>query len=203
MVSTLRVARTLMFPGSEPVPELPPGLLVEFSGERETARLSSAVAEIRRAQARLDTTAWIQPENGALYPPDLAEAGVDLNALVVLRIPASAGGGALSRAAEMLIRSGAFGFVVVDARETTLRLSPAWQGKLLGAVREQDSRLLFLTSKSAGTESVGSLVGLRLEPRRVRIAPGMFAIEHHVLKNKPGLPFAEASERMRSPWGLR
>lgn len=220
----LRVARTLApVPGREPVPELPAGLLVEFSGTRQTARLSSVVSALREAQARGETTAWVQDADGPLYPPDLAEAGVDLAALAVVRVPAPpvrrrgrSGREALVRATEMLVRTGAFGFVVVDVREEercTMRrdapsgaswqLPPAWQGRLLGAVRDHGSRIVFLSSHPPFRESVGSLVGLRLEPHRVRVAPGLFAIENHVLKNKPGLPFADASETRRGPWGLR
>jgi recombination protein RecA len=190
-------------PGEEPVPDFPSGLLVELSGNQETARLSSAVSAVLRAQRQAETTAWIQPWRGTLYPPDLADAGVDLEALVVVRVPESAGDAGLGKAAEMLVRSGAFGLVVVDARDCRLRLPSAGQGRLLGAVRGNDSCIVFLTSKSSTSESVGSLVGLRLEPRRVRFAPGLFAVEHQVLKNKPGLPYAEASERRSGPAGLR
>ena len=219
----LRVARTLPpVPGRVP-PELPSGLLVEFSGTRQSARLSSVVSALRAAQSKGETTAWVQDAHGPLYPPDLAEAGVDLSALAVVRVPASPGRRrgypgreALVRATEMLVRTGAFGFVIVDVREeerrpirrdpssgAPWRLPPAWQGRLLGAVRDHGSRIVFLSSHPPFRESVGSLVGLRLEPHRVRVAPGLFAIEHQVLKNKPGLPFADASETRRGPWGLR
>ena len=195
-------------PRTEPVPEFPPGMLVELSGHRETARLSSAVSALRLAQRRGETTAWIQPRKGSLYPPDLQAAGLDLDSLIVVLVPDIPGesGGTernLGKAAEMLVRSGAFGWVVVDARDCRLRLPSAWQGRLLGAAREGHSRLIFLTSHASTASSVGSLVGLRLEPRRVRFAPGLFAVEHQVLKNKPGLPFAEASERRSGPPGLR
>jgi hypothetical protein len=218
MIPALRLVRTLPLPGAEPVPELPPGLLVEFSGDRETARLSSATSLLVRAQAQGETVAWIEPAGGSLYPPDLAEGGVDLDTLIVVRVPVAAGNIGLARATEMLVRSGAFGFVVVDVRDggprsalptpvsrssSVWRLPPAWQGRLLSAAREHGSRVVFLSSRPAGMESVGALVGLRLEPRRVRFAPGRFAIEHHVLKNKPGLPYADAFEPRRGPWGLR
>lgn len=218
----LRVARTLApVPGREPT-ELPAGLLVEFSGTRQAARLSSVASALREAQARGETTAWVQDADGPLYPPDLAEAGVDLAALAVVRVPAPpvrrrgrSAREALVRATEMLVRTGAFAFVVVDMREeerralrrdppaAPWRLPSAWQGRLLGAVRDHGSRIVFLSSHPPFRESVGSLVGLRLEPHRVRVAPGLFAIENHVLKNKPGLPFADASETRRGPWGLR
>lgn len=224
MVPVLRLARTLTCPGAEPVPDLPGGLLAELSGDRETARLSSAVSLLVRAQAQGETAAWVEPAGGSLYPPDLAESGVDLDALIVVRVPEAAGDLGLARAAEMLLRGGAFGLVVVDVRgpgspapgeraargrsarsaePPPWRLPSAGQGRLLGAAREHGSRIVFLSSKSAGVESVGALVGLRLEPHRVRFAPGLFAIEHHVLKNKPGLPYADASEHRRGPWGLR
>lgn len=235
MALPLRIARTLIFPGTEPVPDLPAGVLVELSGDRQTARLSSAVSALRAAQARGETTAWVQRADGPLYPPDLADAGVDLDALVVVRVPGpetlspendapgtppvriqpgrtqflraqlrrnGTGLPGIIRATEMLVRSGAFGFVVVDLREDG-RLPPAWQGRLLSAAREHGSRIVFLSSHAIDRESVGALVGLRLEPHRVRFAPGLFAIEHRVLKNKPGLPFADASEHRRGPWGLR
>ncbi|MBZ0268382.1 hypothetical protein K8I85_09525 [bacterium] len=198
---------------------------MEFSGDRHTARLSSVVSALRAAQSKGETTAWVESADGSLYPPDLAEAGVDLAALAVVRIPTPPGKSrgrhvreAVLRATEMLVRTGAFGFVVVDVREedrrpsgrefpgasrAPWRLPPAWQGRLLGSVRDHGSRIIFLSSHPPTRESVGSLVGLRLEPHRVRVAPGLFAIEHHVLKNKPGLPFADSSETRRGPWGLR
>lgn len=215
MSPALRLARTLPFPGTDPLPDLPGGLLVELSGDRETARVSSAVSLLVRAQAQGETTVWVESAAGALYPPDLAEGGVDLDALIVVRVPEVTGNLGLIRATEMLVRSGAFGLVIVDVRDLPFarrpssretspwRLSPAWQGRLLGAAREHGSRVVFLSSKPAGVESVGALVGLRLEPRRVHFAPGFFAIEHHVLKNKPGLPYADVSEHRRGPWGLR
>ena len=180
-----------------------PTPLVELSGGPGTARLSFAVSLLRRAQLEGETTAWIQKEDGALYPPDLEAAGVDLEALAVVRIPDSGGPEAPFRAAEMLLRSGAFGLLVVDARGGPARVHPSVQGRLLGAAREHRSRVLFLTDKTDSAESIGSLVSLRVEPRRVRVGPGTFILETRVLKNKHGLPLDDPLEHRRGPWGVR
>src|SRR5262245_13238621 len=97
-----------------------PGRLVELSGvvDGACARLSTAIAVVHRVQAEGDTAAWIQPDGGPLYPPDLAEAGIDLDALVVVHVPSAALPHTLCvglcKAAELLLRSSAFGLVVVD-----------------------------------------------------------------------------------------
>jgi hypothetical protein len=102
----------------------------------------------------------------------------------------------------MLLRSGAFGLVVLDAQDGPGRIHPAWQGRLLGAAREHHGRVLFLTGARGHDESIGSLVGLRVEPRRIRVGPGTFVLETRVLKNKHGLPLDDPVEHRRGPWGL-
>jgi len=194
---------------------------VEISGAGAGARLSAAASAVLRAQREGETTAWIEPVpagrafssagrsagpsagvGGSLYPPDLAEGGVDLEALPVIRVPASAGEAGPFRAAELLLRSGAFGLVVLDLRSGRQRIPAAWPGRLLGSAREHQARVLFLTGKGGDSESVGSLVALRLEPRRLRIRPGLFVVESRILKNKPGLSLVTEAERRRGPWGL-
>lgn len=196
MIRAVQSARAL--------PESPAAsALMELSGGPGSARLSLAASLVRRAQLEGETVAWIQPGTAAgLFPPDLLEAGIDLDALPFVRLPAGAPRDAPFRAAEMLVRSGAFGLVVLDARDGPARVPAAVQGRLLAAAREHRSRVLFLTDKSAGTESVGSLVGLRVEPRRVRVGRGTFVIETRVLKNKQGLPLDDPVEHRRGPWGL-
>ena len=193
-----------------------PGRLVELSAPAASAgaRTSTAVALLRRAQREGETTAWIQPAaTGAgslLYPPDLHEGGIDLDALVVVHVPESEGAAGLGKAAEMLLRSGAFGFVAIDLG--TLETKPqagssatrtAWQGRLVGLARQHEARVLILTEKPSHADSLGPLVGLRVEPRRARRPDGSFSIEHHVLKNKSGAPVSPAAELFLGTPGLR
>lgn len=197
-------------PSAIPLAELVvPGRLVELSApvQGPGARTSTAVSLLRRAQREGETTAWVQPVGGPLYPPDLHEAGIDLDALVVVHVPVAEGAAGLGKAAELLLRSGAFGLVVVDlgalsaGSRTASRTS--WQGRLLGLARQHEGRVLLLTDKDAHADSLGPLIGLRVEPRRTRAADGAFAVEPHVLKNKSGAPVTPAVRRFVGPAGLR
>ncbi|MEM7153155.1 MAG: recombinase A [Myxococcota bacterium] len=181
-----------------------PGRLVELSASPRgaTARTSTAVALLRRVQREGETTAWVQPTGAPLYPPDLHEGGIDLDALVVVHVPPAEGSAGLGKAAELLLRSGAFGLVVVDLGATEPRARTAWQGRLLGLARQHESRILLLTEKPSQADSLGPLVGLRVEPRRHRHAQGAFTVEHDVLKNKSGAPIAVATDRFTAPPGL-
>lgn len=183
---------------------LPAGRLIELSGRGAVARSSVAVALLREAQNQGESCAWIQLKGGGLYAPDLASAGVDLDALIVLQIPRHAGCHALLRSAELLLRSGAFGMLVIDLEADRPSGSPsAWQGRLLGLARQHESRVLFLSRSEFDRSSLGPLIGLRIEARRRKIAPGCFKIESSVLKNKSGAPFEFPAWSARGPWGLR
>ncbi|MFY0530854.1 hypothetical protein [Nannocystis pusilla] len=91
-----------------------PGKLIEVSGGAAGARLTTAVALVRQAQLEGETTVWIQPAGGPLFPPDLADSGVDLDALIVIHIPEDRGPAGIARAAELLLRSGGYGLCVLD-----------------------------------------------------------------------------------------
>lgn len=212
-----------------------PGRLVEISGVGASARHTTAVALVRQAQLEGETTAWVQPAGGPLYPPDLAESGVDLGALVVVHVPEDRGQVGLARAAELLLRSGAFGLCVVDlsvpeicpegqvtfgpaaaivcpegqalsdmssrpARPPRLK-GGAWQARLAALARMHHSRVVVLTRSAGGRGSLGPMVGLRVDPRRERRAPGVFAVRPEIVKHK-GAPLQAAATLRRGPWGL-
>jgi recombination protein RecA len=199
------------------------GRLVELSAEGEgvaSARTTTAVSLLRHAQQQGETTAWIQPVGGCLFPPDLEHNGIDLEALVVVHVPPAPssphkrsglrGHGPnvaphrLCKAAEILLRSGAFGLVVVDFCEGAPPASTeSWQGRLLGLARQHHSLVLLLTEKPAAADSLGSLVSLRIQPQRQRGDDGQFLVEHEILKNKSGAPLRTAVDLHRGPWGLR
>ena len=203
-----------------------PGRLLELSGDAEgavaSARTSAAVRVLRDAQRAGETAAWIQPRGGALYPPDLAACGIDLDALLVVHVPpagnapvnASAGTPqphALCKAAELLLRSGAFGIVIVDFTHGAPPAGrEAWQGRLLGLARQHSSHVVLLTEKSATADSLGTLIGARVEVHRVResstdtrLGAGTFGLEHVLLKNKSGATMHVQREHRRGLWGMR
>lgn len=196
-----------------------PGRLLELSGDAEgaiaSARTSAAVRMLRDAQRAGETAAWIQPRGGHLYPPDLAACGIDLDALLVVHVPPTDAGKAqphaLCKAAELLLRSGAFGIVIVDFTHGAPPAGrEAWQGRLLGLARQHSSHVVLLTEKPATSDSLGTLIGARVEVHRVResstdtrLGAGTFGLEHVLLKNKSGATMHVQREHRRGLWGMR
>ena len=198
-----------------------PGRLTEISGVGSSARHTTAVALVRQAQLEGETTVWVQHAGGPLYPPDLAESGVDLAALIVVHVPEDRGQVGLARAAELLLRSGAYGLCVVDLSgpeaacpsghvPSDMSIKPvrpprlkgsAWQARLAALARMHHSRVVVLTRAAVDRTSLGPMVGLRIAPRRERRAAGLFAVRPEILKHK-GAPVLAAPTLRRGPWGL-
>ena len=195
---------TFRLPASEAQPlatQLPTGRLVEIKKAAAGAQITTAVRCLRQAQAQGEPCAWLQPAGGSLFPPDLVSSGIDLQALVVVNVPKHAGPYGIAKAAEVLLRSGGFGMLVLDLVDTRIGNEGAWQGRLLGLAREHRSRLLLL-SDDAAQHSLGPLVSLCIEPHRKRLERGTFQLEQHIRKDKSGLLSPMASECFRGPWGL-
>ncbi|MGB1699894.1 MAG: hypothetical protein ACPHRO_08075, partial [Nannocystaceae bacterium] len=95
---------------------VPAGRVVQFSGDVAGARSSCAAALLARRQQHGETAAWISPTGMNVYPPDLDAHGVDLEALVFIRLPDTALPYGACRATELLLQSGAFGVVVLEER---------------------------------------------------------------------------------------
>ena len=62
------------------------GRLTELSGQGAVASLTAATALLLEAQLRGEPCAWILLPGSSFFPPDLAASGVDLEALVVVRV---------------------------------------------------------------------------------------------------------------------
>jgi recombination protein RecA len=198
-------AQVLKLPSLRAVPlaeQLPAGRLIEIAAATGGAQMTVAIACLRQAQLHGETAAWVQPAHGALYPPDLAASGIDLDALLVVNVPHRAGPFGAVKAAELLLRSGGFGLLVLDVREAAPVRDAAWQGRLLGVAREHDSRLLLLSDGATRAGSLGPLVSVCIEPHRRRVQRGVFAIEHRIRKDKSGVLCALAEDHYRGPHGL-
>jgi hypothetical protein len=61
------------------------GRLIELSAQGAVATLTSAVGLVLEAQQQAEPVAWIAIAGTSFYPPDLADSGVDLDALIVVR----------------------------------------------------------------------------------------------------------------------
>jgi recombination protein RecA len=129
------------------------GRFGEVSAERSSAALTLAFRLVLEAQRRGEPVAWIARSDSVFYPPDAANAGVDLGALVVVRAGHVL---AAARAADHLLRSGGFGLVILD-RGSDARLPIHAQTRLAGLAKKHDAALLCLTEKSRSRASIGSL----------------------------------------------
>jgi recombination protein RecA len=185
--------------------------LWEFFEEGQALELSgcapgkfSIVARLmQRAQQSHEVVAYVTSCNTPFpYAPDLVALGVDLNALICVRMPAHAGSHGLVRAAEVLLRSGAFGLVVLEFGTEIPSGELAWQARLTGLVRHHATRLVLMTSSSAEAPSLGPMVSLRIEPHVKRDPRGGRAVlEQRVLKSKLGFSVDPSQDIRRLPEG--
>lgn len=182
------------------------GRLAELSGGPATAALTLAFRLVLEAQRLGEPVAWITGRGSSFFPPDAADAGVDLDTLAVIRLPAME---QMARAADLLARSGGFGLVVLDlGRHVDLPL--AAQTRLAGLARKHRTALLFLT-EAGDRPSLGSLISLRGEASRAGKGGGgrkeeeehRFRCEVRVLRDKRlGIGWRHR-EVCRGPHGLR
>jgi recombination protein RecA len=175
------------------------GRLVELSARGASATLTAATELVIEAQREGEPVAWIMGPQGSFYPPDVADSGVDLAALVVVRTPAL---GLATRVAERLLRSSAFGLVIVDLSVDPVELPIAHQGRLVTLAQAHDAAVVCLTEKSAESASIGSLISLRAEALRMRKGGSDLELTMRVLKDKRRGPGFTRTRKVRGPAGL-
>lgn len=174
------------------------GRLTEISDSGAAPALTAAASLILQAQQRGEPAAWIGFGNSIFFPPDLIEWGIDLEALPVVRVPDAL---AASRAADQLLRSGAFGLVVLELKSQA-HMHMAVQSRLAALARKHHAALLCLTRKKRGAPSLGPLVSLHGEGHIKRTAFSRFDWEIRVVKDKRGAPGWSHTESCRGTDGL-
>lgn len=195
------------------------GRLVEVVGGPRSLRLAWLAQVTAAAQTAGDAALWLQTEESAPFPPDVRAAGVALERLPLLRLPDFA---AQLRAADVALRSGAFGLCAIDATAATLQALDATRtldnalGRLLGLCQKHAACLLFLTpapqpsaqrgraNEDAFDDSEGSLrtslVSLRFAVERDRDVPGRLQLL--VKKDKRHGPASLRAEVRGGPDGF-
>lgn len=171
------------------------GRLVQLSGE---GVLTMAVELVVDAQRVGEPAAWVAVDSD-FYPPDVAASGVDLAALVVVRVQ---DGRSAARAADRLLRSGGFGLVVLDLT-TDEDVPLAVQSRLVGLAQRYEAAVVCLTRTLPHAPSLSPLVSLRAHVRRRWAAPGVFTCVLEPLRDKrrgTGWTFRRA---YAGPVGLR
>ena len=181
------------------------GRLTELTANNSPAVLSAAMSLVREAQINGEPAVWITPLETLFFPPDVAKMGIDLAALTVVQVPFSA----MAKAADRVIRSGGFGLVVLDmvtekgrCPGLPMRSGGGWLSRLGGLANRHDTAVLFLTHGDEGGTSLGVLVSLRGEARRLRVEADRFNVDIRVTKNKRGTYGQHHRESCYGPAGL-
>ena len=174
------------------------GRFVELSSGEAPAGMTAAVGLVHEAQEQGEPVAWITTEQSAFFPPDVAAHGVDLAALAVVRV---ADGQQIARSADMLLRSGSFGLVVLDLGNRADMPMPL-QARLMKLAQYRNSVVLCLTIKPPDRQSLSSLVSLRGEARRITKDGGRFVCEVKILKDKHRAANWLHTEECNGPVGL-
>ena len=169
------------------------GRLVEILSVSAPARLTAAFKVVRNAQRQNESAVWITTTHSSFFPPDAAEGGVDLDSMPVVRLPLV---NDILRAADTLIRSGAFGLVVMDLIEGT-RIRNGAPARLTGLAKKHDTAVVLLTDDPRNSNQLGPLVSLRFRGDRRGV------IEIRVIKDKLQAAGWRHTEPCCGPAGLR
>jgi recombination protein RecA len=181
------------------------GQLIELSEEIPFGALTFTSELILAAQQADEPVGWISARSSIFYPPDMAENGVDISAITVVSVSDER---EAAWTCDLLIRSGAFGFVVVDL-EAARRLTDAAVARLIHLSRRHGTVVLFLTVAGAGQPSLSSLVSLRGVVRRRSATagrgstrPSFFFCEVTTVKDKHRAPGRKLTRRYDGPIGV-
>ena len=175
------------------------GRLTELSGSGAAPVLTMAITLVRQAQDEGEPCAWLTLRKSSFFPADVAEAGVDLDALAVIRVEREAD---LSRAADKLARSGAFGLIVVDLPKKA-RIPTPLLARIARLADKHDTAVVCLTDKPRSEPSLGALVSIRAGAVRTRSRGARFVCEVRALKDKRRGPGWTHTEVCVAPPGLR
>ena len=175
------------------------GCLAELSGTGAAPVLTLALSLVRQVQQQGEPVAWITSTDSTFFPPDAADSGVDLSTLPVIRLTEVRH---RVRAADHLAGSGAFGLLVIDLGEC-VDLPLASQTRLADQALSHSTLILCLTTKTDRQPSLGSLVAIRGQARRINHGNDRFVCRVQALKDKRHGPGWTDEELFRGPDGVR
>ncbi len=156
------------------------GRLVEISEPHPVAGLSFCFLLVHEVQMTGGCAAWVGSMNSTFYPPDVEKVGIDLRNLPILCLTDVQ---SLGRAAEVLLRSGAFQLVLLDLGRDPV-IPVARLAQLNGLVRKHNACAVFLTRKQHGEQSMGPLISLHARTFRQHVETNSFSCELQILRDK-------------------
>lgn len=183
-------------PGTWTLPEFK-GRLTEIRGTESSAALSAVIPLIAEAQQEMEPVVWVMAGQSMFYAPDVIEQGIDIGALVVVRVQ---GARLAARAADHLVRSGAFGLIILDLEEDRV-LPDAMQNRLSHGAQTHQTAVVCLTRTAQEGRSLGAMISLSMEAKKSR-EDGEFVCNVGVIRNKRGAMW-RTQRRCRGPVGMR
>lgn len=173
------------------------GKLSELSGQ-SAAGVSVALRLIAQTQQGGEPAAWIGSTSRLFYPPDAVGWGIDWEALPIIGLGDAR---QAARAADKLLRSGAFGLVIVDLPPRAFVPAPLL-GRLMHLAETHNSALLFLTQKSPTEDSLSSLIALRAQASWASLNARRLRARLDIIKDKRRGPGHQHLEDYHGPLGL-
>lgn len=174
------------------------GRFTEISGASASASLTLVFQLLLEGQQQGEPVAWITRRKSTFFPPDAVDSGIDIAAVAVIRCPDII---ATARSAEHLLRSGAFGIIVLDLGADVHLMQHA-QSRLAGQARKHHTALICLTEKEIAVPSLGSLVSLRIHTARMLQNGHQLMCRADALKDKRHGPGWYHTENCHGPDGL-
>lgn len=168
------------------------GRVCEISQPRYGGLLSALMDLLLDAQQQGEQIAWVAGAS-LFFPPDLAFRGLDVQAITVILPPTPVAG---LQACETLLRSGAFGVVVVDWAGGGVEESAV--GRLARLCEDREATVVFLTKKKASDPSVATQVSLR---GVLSLGPTS-EVEWSIAKDKRFGPPCREKKAFHGPFGL-
>lgn len=175
------------------------GLVCEVSQSAPGGGCTVSVALARAFAEAGRPFAWVSATESVFYAPDLAANGIDPATVPVVwaRTPHDA-----TRAAQWLLRSEAFGLVIIDLGDRPV-IPDAALARLQHLARRSGSTVAVLTSKRDDDRSLGAIVALRLAVQSRYAADGTVSYTITVVKDKRGGLGTLYRGNLDAPLGMR
>ncbi|MFP4429993.1 MAG: hypothetical protein ACOCW6_02315 [Spirochaetota bacterium] len=173
------------------------GSLVEISGSGQLSLVSSLLAE---AQQQGELCGWISTTLHTVFPPDLERNGVDLSLLTFFWIdtPTKA-----TKALEYLLRSEAFGLIVLDMSKHP-GIPDGIAGRLMRLAGKVRCGVVALSALKGTFRSIfGSLTSLRLDTRLEPAGEGRLDLTLTAERDRRAAPQWRRRITYHAPIGLR
>ncbi len=175
------------------------GRITEFSASRNAPVLSFLSLFICEVQDLGESAVWVSACDSYFYPPDFEDNGVNLAALPVVWNPDVK---AAVRSVEHLLRSNAFGLIVVDLPPHAI-IDQGRLGKLARMADLNRISVVLITQHEDDTPfTLGSIISLRVSGKRIQSGAHLYRCTLSAIKDKQDPTGWQYSEVFHVPDGL-